>query len=100
MVSTKPFTKKSPLPSYSDLLKQVDLSGGRYDVIAANIVADIIIRMAPDVGAYMKDDAVLIASGIISERADEVTEALEKNGLSVKERVTDNGWCALVVKKN
>ena len=84
----------------SDLLKQVDLSGGKYDVIAANIVADIIIRMAPDVGAYMKDDAVLIASGIISERADEVTKELEKNGLSVKERVTDNGWCALVVKKN
>ena len=84
----------------SDLLKQVDLSGGKYDVIAANIVADIIIRMAPDVGAYMKDDAVLIASGIISERADEVTNELEKNGLSVKERVTDNGWCALVVKKN
>ena len=84
----------------SDLLKQVDLSGGKYDVIAANIVADIIIRMAPDVGAYMKDDAVLIASGIISERADEVTNELEKNGLSVKERVIDNGWCALVVKKN
>lgn len=84
----------------SDLLKQVDLSGGKYDVIAANIVADIIIRMAPDVAKYMNDDAVLLASGIISERADEVTDELVKNGLSVKERITDNGWCALVVKKN
>lgn len=84
----------------SDLLKQVDLSGGKYDVIAANIVADIIIRMAPDVAKYMNDDAVLLASGIISERADEVTAELVKNRLSVKERITDNGWCALVVKKD
>ena len=56
--------------------------------------------MAPDVAKYMNDDAVLLASGIISERADEVTAELVKNRLSVKERITDNGWCALVVKKN
>ncbi|MBE6595283.1 MAG: 50S ribosomal protein L11 methyltransferase [Ruminococcaceae bacterium] len=84
----------------SDLLRQVDLSGGKYDLICANIVADIIIRMAPDVGAYMKDDAVLLASGIISERADEVTDALEQNGLTVARKLEDNGWCALVVQKN
>ena len=56
----------------SDLLRQVDLTGGKYDLICANIVADIIIRMAPDVGEYMKDDGVLLASGIITERAEEV----------------------------
>ena len=83
----------------SDLLKQVDLSGGKYDLICANIVADIIIRMAPDVGDYMKDDAVLLASGIITERAEEVVEALAANGLRVTERLDDNGWCALVVQK-
>ncbi len=83
----------------SDLLKQVDLSGGRYDLICANIVADIIIRMAPDVGAYMKDDAVLLASGIITERAEEVVDALAANGLRVTERLDENGWCALVVQK-
>ena len=83
----------------SDLLRQVDLSGGQYDLICANIVADIIIRMAPDVGAYMKQDAVLLASGIITERADEVVDALQANGLAVKERLDDNGWCALVVQK-
>lgn len=83
----------------SDLLKQVSLEGGKYDVICANIVADIIIRMAPDVSAYMNDDATLLASGIISERADEVTEALHAAGLAVVDRLTDNGWCALVVKK-
>ncbi|MBQ8339906.1 MAG: 50S ribosomal protein L11 methyltransferase [Clostridia bacterium] len=83
----------------SDLLRQVDLSGGKYDLVCANIVADIIIRMAPDVGRYMKDDAILLASGIITERADEVTEALVANNLSVVQKLEDNGWCALVVQK-
>ena len=83
----------------SDLLRQVDLTGGKYDLVCANIVADIIIRMAPDVGAYMKDDAVLLASGIITERAEEVVEALAAQGLRVTERLDDNGWCALVVQK-
>ncbi len=83
----------------SDLLKGVDLSGGKYDLVCANIVADIIIRMAPDVSAYMKDDAVLLASGIITERAEEVIAELLKNGLTVKDRLDDNGWCALVVQK-
>ncbi len=83
----------------SDLLRQVDLTGGKYDLVCANIVADIIIRMAPDVGAYMKDDAVLLASGIITERAEEVVEALLAHGLRVTDRLDDNGWCALVVQK-
>lgn len=84
----------------SDLLAGVDLSAGAYDLVCANIVADIIIRMAPDVGKYMKPDAVLLASGIITERADEVITAVEKHGLHVKERLNDNGWCALVIEKN
>ena len=83
----------------SDLLRNVDLSDGPYDLICANIVADIIIRMAPDVARYMKPDAVLLASGIITERAEEVTAALEAHGLKVARRLDDNGWCALVVKR-
>jgi ribosomal protein L11 methyltransferase len=83
----------------SDLLKGVDLTGGKYDLVCANIVADIIIRMAPDVGRYMKDDAILLASGIITERAEEVIAVLEANDLQIARRCDDNGWCALVVKK-
>ena len=83
----------------SDLLKGVDLSDGPYDLICANIVADIIIRMAPDVSKYMKDDAILLASGIITERAEEVIGELEVNKLKVVRRLDDNGWCALVVQK-
>jgi ribosomal protein L11 methyltransferase len=83
----------------SDLLKQVDLTDGPYDLICANIVADIIIRMAPDVGRYLKDDGVLLVSGIIRERCGDVQAALEKEGFHVVEELDDNDWCALAVKK-
>ena len=83
----------------SDLLKQVSLEDGRYDLVCANIVADIIIRMTPDVGKYMKDDAVLLASGIIAERCDDVIACFERNGFKIVECLTDNDWCGLAVMK-
>jgi ribosomal protein L11 methyltransferase len=83
----------------SDLLRQVDGTGGAYNVICANIVADIIIRMTPDIGAYMDEKSVILASGIIVERSDDVVECFEKNGLRVVERAEENGWCALAVMK-
>ena len=83
----------------SDLLKQVSLEDGQYDLVCANIVADIIIRMTPDVGKYMKDDAVLLASGIIAERCDDVVACFEENGFKVVEKLTDNDWCGLAVMK-
>ena len=83
----------------SDLLKQVSLEGGQYDLVCANIVADIIIRMTPDVGKYMKDDAVLLASGIIAERCDDVIACFEANGFKIVEVLTDNDWCGLAVMK-
>ena len=83
----------------SDLLKQVSLEGGQYDLVCANIVADIIIRMTPDVGRYMKDDAILLASGIIAERCDDVVACFEAHGFNVVEKLTDNDWCGLAVMK-
>ena len=81
----------------SDLLRGVDKSGGAYDVICANIVADIIIRMTPDVGQFMHDNSVILASGIISERADDVISCFEQYGFRIVEKAEENGWCALVV---
>ena len=83
----------------SDLLRQVDLSDGPYDVVCANIVADIIIRMAPDVGRYMKDDAILLCSGIIEERSGDVIEAMDANGLAVADILHDNDWCGIAFRK-
>ena len=83
----------------SDLLRGVDKTDGGYDIICANIVADIIIRMIPDIDAYMNEGATILASGIIVERADDVIDAFEAHGFFVSERIDDNGWCALAVKK-
>lgn len=83
----------------SDLLKQVDTECAPYGVICANIVADIIIRMTPDVGRLMDEKSVILASGIIVERSEDVINCFEQNGFTIAERVEENGWCALVVKK-
>lgn len=83
----------------SDLLKQVELEGGQYDLVCANIVADIIIRMLPDVGRYMKHNAILLASGIINERAEDVMQAFDKFDFEIVEHAVDNGWCAFAIKK-
>ncbi|MBQ1259084.1 MAG: 50S ribosomal protein L11 methyltransferase [Clostridia bacterium] len=78
---------------------QSNLLGGiekkPFDVICANIVADIILRMLPDIHEYMHEKTVLLASGIISERAQEILDALDKNGLRCVDFNEDNGWCAI-----
>lgn len=83
----------------SDLLRQVDTAYAPYHVICANIVADIIIRMTPDVGSLMDEQSVILASGIIVERADDVIACFEANGFQIVEKAEENGWCALAVKK-
>lgn len=85
----------------SDLMRGVETVDNGYDIIAANIVADVIIRMAPDVGRYLAKDGVLIVSGIISERAEETTAALERAGYGVEREESENGWyCAALVRKS
>lgn len=82
----------------SDLLKGVDLSGGKYDFCVANIVADIIIRMLPDVKDYLKEGSPLILSGIIGERAEEVKNAVVENGFTVEKEIFENDWVGLLVR--
>ena len=82
----------------SDLLRGVDLSGGKYDFCVANIVADIIIRMLPDVKDYLKAGAPLILSGIIGERADEVRAAAISHGFTVEKEITENDWVGMLVR--
>lgn len=82
----------------SDLLGQVDRSM-KYDIVCANIVADIIIRMAPDVGELLADNGILFVSGIIDPRAEEVMSVLRENGYEEIETFHENGWCASAVKR-
>ncbi len=78
----------------SDLLRQVPKETGGYDVIVANIVADVILRLGPDVGAFLAPGGTFIVSGIISERAEEVRTALAGWGWRITEERYENGWYA------
>lgn len=71
---------------------------GKHDVVLANIVADVIIALAPYVRDFMKENATFICSGIILERLDEVKEALTKNGLEIINIKTDDDWAAITAK--
>ena len=83
----------------SDLLASVDTTGGLYDFAVANIVADIIIRMAPDIGNYVKKGSYVITSGIIERYAEGVREAMTAHGFELVEAAMESDWVAMVYKK-
>ena len=84
----------------SDLLQDVKLIDGKlFDVVTANIVADIIIRLSGNVGALIREGGYLIASGIIDEREAEVDAAMEKAGFLKIGVKKEKGWCAEIFKK-
>ena len=72
--------------------------GGGYNVIAANIVADVIIAMSGLFGGFLAKDGTLIVSGIITERLPEVLSALEGNGFKVASLSEEEGWNAIVLE--
>lgn len=79
-----------------DLLTGVS---GTADIIVANIVADVIIRMAPDVLSRLNPGGFFVASGIIAERLSDVTASLLQQGLTVEKVMEQSGWVAMVASK-
>lgn len=77
-----------------------DKISGKYDIVCANIVADVIIRLLENVADYMSENAVLITSGIIDSREEDVKAGFERFGFSIERRLTKDNWCAFVCKKN
>lgn len=73
---------------------------GKYNVVAANIVADVIILFCSQVKEFMSDDAVFITSGIIDTREPDVLEAFKKYGFSIVERRERGGWLCFALKKS
>ena len=73
------------------------LAARRYDVIVANIVADVIIAMSPLFRRLLALEGRLIASGIITERMEDVSGALEQCGLHVLDVAQKDDWAALTV---
>ena len=73
--------------------------GAGYDIIVANIVADIIIGMAPMFYEKLVSGGTLICSGILNERADEVRAALERTGFVTLHHANSTDWSAFSAKK-
>lgn len=77
-----------------------DKVSGKFDVIAANIVADAIIMLSKGVDTFMNADSVYIVSGIIDIREQEVVTALDSYGFKIVERHEEGGWlCFECMKK-
>lgn len=74
--------------------------GNDYDVVVANILADVIIPLSEVVDEFMKPGALFISSGIIYLKAEEVKEALLTNGFEIVEENRMGDWFSYVAKKN
>lgn len=65
---------------------------GKFDVVVANIVADVIIMFCKDVAAYMKEGGLFITSGIIDTKEQKVVDAFNRYGFKIKARHSEKGW--------
>ena len=71
-----------------------------YDIVAANILADVLVPLTPVVVNQMKHGAVYITSGIIDDKEETVVEAVEASGLTVLEVNYQGEWVSVVARKN
>ena len=84
-----------------DIIKDAALRGllgGGYRLVLANIVADVIISLSAFARQFMAEDGVLICSGIIDDRVDEVRAALVKNGFEILSHSSEEEWHCFVCR--
>lgn len=82
----------------SALACQVSAKG--YDLILANILAEVIVAMAPALACELAPEGTLVTSGILAAKGDLVAEALESAGLVVTERPGEEEWVAVVARRS
>ena len=80
-----------------DLTQRVE---GSYQVVSANIVADVILRLLPDLGRFLLPQGTFIASGIIDTREQEVADAIAAAGYQVLEIRRMGGWTAIRAQRD
>lgn len=72
-----------------------EMGAARYGLILANLVAAVLVELAPRLAAHLGPGGILLASGIIEPRAAEVVGAMEAAGLRVEDRRDDGEWVSL-----
>ncbi|WAM30770.1 50S ribosomal protein L11 methyltransferase [Caldicellulosiruptor naganoensis] len=101
-VAVKVAKENAALNNIEIEIRQNDLVFGieeRFDIAIANIIADIIIKLANDIKNVLKEDGLFISSGIIEDRLDDVLKSFRGNSLEVVEIKKLNSWCLVVAKK-
>ena len=83
----------------AEVLSCTDTKGG-YDVVLANIVADVIIPLSAVVPHFLRPDGVFICSGILNTRLPEVERAIEAAGLTITQREMQEDWCRLTARRS
>lgn len=71
----------------------------KYDLVCANILAEILVAMTPVIPATMKKGAYYVTSGILKEKEELVKDVILKSGLEVVEVTYQNDWCSITAKK-
>jgi ribosomal protein L11 methyltransferase len=79
-----------------DLLEGAD---GKYEIVIANIVADIVMALTKDIGKVITDEGIFISSGIIVERVGEVSEFISNCGFEILEIRERRGWAAILARR-
>lgn len=79
----------------SDLLKSIE---GKADLIIANIIADIIVRLFGEVKESLAAGALMLLSGIIEDRLHDVTKAAARHGFHVERIEEEKGWAVVIVR--
>ena len=69
------------------------------DVVVANLMHDLVIRLAPDAFAHLDAGGIFISSGILVEKRDQVAAAVEAAGFEILEIPEDGEWCAIAARK-
>lgn len=77
----------------------IDSVSGCFDVICANIVADVIIMLSEDIMDHLKSGCPVICSGIIEGRQQDVIDALIKAGLKIEKHIISENWHAIAARK-
>lgn len=72
-----------------------EMAGAPYPLVLANLVAAVLMELAPRLATHTAPDGTLLASGIIAERGDEVVGALAAAGFRIAERLEDGEWVSL-----
>ena len=80
----------------SDLMQNVH---GKAELVIANIIADIIIRLFDQLDEHLDQGGTLLTSGIIEDRIEDVLAAAEKHGYGVVERLENKGWACITFKR-